>query len=488
MDQNYVSNEDSTYNERGIIADNYRELQAVHLLEQAKNSSPLSKATYDSTLQANLQSVEIALLNLEDLMQRATHDVADLNFDIALRKLSWARGFHRVLVHLSGLPSSLLSNHSPNTPKKVFSINQSPAFQRYFKALQSFDQTFRQVVLDGALDVKNAIATESIDSTTFHLIHLVRICNHDASIWEQNLSYIVIPTNEQNYEDFVMSDAMFKVVHDRNLVGDTFFLQFRGLHQIPEVLCAEMNDRIEEAIIAVRKSHLILAYEHLHIVNMLGYAILPTLPAIFDNLSTFDYHQIRENLGLTSGSHSTSLHYHLFRDLYTQLVQSLESLLITSYPDATNIGAIVYEIDTTRLIDNNSFVLYQYINECLTLRDIIHQWRNWHLHLPRNNLGGNNTKSLTGANDAVAAVRRMRDVADSKDPMHQLLVAKHVRGDRQIPDAVQLNSYFAQDESLDNMLLNLTGEVTQEGFREVQERLGVFANKPPFTPPPKRKV
>jgi hypothetical protein len=52
----------------------------------------------------------------------------------------------------------------------------------------------------------------------------------------------------------------------------------------------------------------------------------------------------------------------------------------------------------------------------------------------------------------------------------------------------ELARYLESKSSLDSHILTAIGEVTQRRFRNVQERLGFFANRCPFTPPPRRKA
>ncbi|MGB0389886.1 MAG: hypothetical protein ACPGWR_34115, partial [Ardenticatenaceae bacterium] len=119
-------------------------------------------------------------------------------------------------------------------------------------------------------------------------------------------------------------------------------------------------------------------------------------------------------------------------------------------------------------------------------RSFINQWRDSHIHLPRNNLGGNYTKSLTGSPDGLSAVRAMRDAGRKRDAMQPLTSA---RGLKEADSShTPLSAYFDSEGSLDQQLLDITGKVTQERFKEVQERLGVFATKCPFQQPPKRTV
>ena len=116
------------------------------------------------------------------------------------------------------------------------------------------------------------------------------------------------------------------------------------------------------------------AQELLNIANAIGDIVLCSLPPMIDSLSTADYHKIRDNLGLTSGSHSVNLHYHLFRDLYGQLAINLEQHLIRIYKDITNIEGIVLHVDSNRYISSEAFLHSRLIDDCLNLQQFLQQF------------------------------------------------------------------------------------------------------------------
>jgi hypothetical protein len=256
------------------------------------------------------------------------------------------------------------------------------------------------------------------------------------------------------YVDFVATEALRDAVEGLRLAGDTYFTQFRGLHQIPEILADHVNDRIEQAIRSVRANDHADAAAQLDAANALMQVVVTCVPAMVDNLTTSDYHRIRENLGVTSGAHSAALHYHLFHDLYLQLATE-----IVKAPD----GALT--------------------ERALQLRALIDCWRMLHMHLPRNNVGGVATKSLAGSPDAVDAVRGMRRSAAAADPLREL-------AGRTNADAREstLRSYLQSEASLDARLLAVTGDTTQNRFTDVQHRSGMYADPPPFVGPPERIV
>jgi hypothetical protein len=174
------------YNERGIIAENYNDLQGLGVLASAKETYPLPKASDESTLRAVYQAAEIALLNLADVVARAAADLERETIGSAVVKVNWAHGFHRVLVRLIMMPHQLGVICDAGSPRGVLRICESPAFSEYVKALSWFDHSVVQCIESGDLQIETILAEWSLDSAEFNLIHLARICNHESTgntIW-----------------------------------------------------------------------------------------------------------------------------------------------------------------------------------------------------------------------------------------------------------------------------------------------------------------
>jgi hypothetical protein len=186
-----------------------------------------------------------------------------------------------------------------------------------------------------------------------------------------------------------------------------------------------------------------------------------------------------------------SLRFHLFTHLYEQLWDEVARYL-TARLRATDSGAALAIEDGLRLVDRTRFddadgwLGHLLVAQCLGLRASILQWREQHLNLPRNNLGGDLTKSLTGSPDAVDAVKHMRDVARARDPMLPLASARGLVSEAPSTSAGPLTRYLESEASLDHHMLTITGQVTQQRFKNVQERLGYFAERSAFAPPPRR--
>jgi tryptophan 2,3-dioxygenase len=478
-------------NERGVIAEQYAQLQAIHILAQARALCPLPRASHESLIQAIFQAAEIALLNLHHLMQRALSDVQAQRFGPLACKLSWARSFHTILLHLSFLPQKLGLVPETAGDGEDISILASPAYQAYAEAVKAFDQQMLATIHKRKISLLHVIGQKSLDDDQMRCIHLLRLCSHETTIWERNLRWVAVAVPVPDYAGFVVSQAMYRAVYDTMLEGDTYYTQFRGVHQIPEILTAEINDHLEMAIVQLRAKDLHRVHEHLRFLNLLSEGVLAALPPIAENLATADYHEIRENLGLTSGSHSTSIHYHLFKDLYEQLWGAFTGFLleVDARPLASeDIQELLRAIDARRFADEQAFLLHLLANEILKLRAFINAWRELHLHFPRNAIGGDHTRSLTGSSDAVQAVKKMRDTAFLRDPVQPLLAARKLDNPARRLPALSLSDYFLSEQSLDQHLLTTTGGITKERFSDVQMRTGVFAGKSAFVPPPKREV
>ncbi|MFI7208352.1 hypothetical protein [Micromonospora aurantiaca (nom. illeg.)] len=448
-------------NHRGVIAEDYHVLQSLGSIDAARAAMVAGPGTDEALLIGLYQSVEIGLHNLVQLLDRAAVHLRDGEVAAAATELHWVRGFHRVLVRLSLAARRVSGGWDAEVPR--WTVDGTPAFAEFRGALGRFDRELTALADRPEVDLGAVIAHRSLDDAWFSVLHCARIANHDARVWSANLSASAHPAPEQPPDRVLVSDSIRHAVFEHQLRGDTYFTQFRALHQIPELLIREINDRVEIAIRRIRTGEIAAAVDALDGAGELFDPIEACLPPLVDNLSTRDYHQIRENLGLTSGSHSVSIRFELFTELYEQLIDA-----IRQYGDAGGADPLARR-------------LHRNVRD---LQVFIFSWRDMHLHLPRNNLGGMETKSLTGARDAVGTVRKMRDNAASNDPL--------ARVDKRLPVPTSLAGplveYLDGPESSDGLLLSVTGKVTQANFRDVQERTNFFAQPCPFSRPQRRVV
>ena len=470
-------------NERGTIAETYEKLQGLHILSKARTNIPLPKASAQSALRAILQAAEITLLNLSDLISRVSEDIEQKGITgSAVVKMSWARDFHGVMIRISMMPQQLGFGYQGSLTR--MSVAESSAYGKYESVLRAFDQSIIKQLTKDNLNIESILGDQSIDSDEFKLLHLIRICNHETEIWDCNFDKICVPEVNLTFNEFVGSACVQEAVYDMVLNGDTYLMQFRGLHQISEILGEEINSRLEEVIQNLRQNYLQQAVEYMYSINILTEGILATLPPMIDNLSTVDYHQIRENLGQTSGSHSFCLHQRLFRDLYEKLWEAMVCRILGDIPRGCieeTIRKAIHQLDRRRFHNVQDWMMYLLVNECLKLRAFIFHWRETHLHLTRNELGGNFTKSLIGSPDAVKKVKYMRNKAQDKDPMRNLAYVRGLLHEEE-PKKTRVSTYINSDTSLDNQVLTATGNVTKKRFIDIQTRSGFFKYQCPFKP------
>ena len=471
-------------NERGIIAQHYHELQSLDLVEAARAARAMERASEESWIRTVLQAAEIGLYNMADVLARAAQDLGASDLDGCATKLSWLRGFHRVLTRLSAATTTYTHWRTASRPDShhLVRVADSPALGEYLVAQRQFDAALRSWWDTSKRPPEAALAAERLPSARFSILHLARIINHEATIWERPLVAVQVPSVSGPYAEFVASPTLREAVHEHELTGDTYFMQFRGLHQIPELIGAEINDLLEGVIVAVRADEAQAASAALMAANLLTSAVDACLPVLVDNLATHDYHEIRENLGLTSGSHSVGIRYHMFTHLYEQLCEEVAAYAQRRRPGADGVPDAVRGVMSAGPGDSGFGGL---MCQVMAFRTFIFTWRDQHIHLPRNNLGGGGTRSLTGSPDAIAVVAGMMEHARATDPAHAFYADPAALGDDR---PGRLATFLQGPDSTDTELMAATGRLTQESFVDVQHRLGFFANRCQFVKPPRRVV
>ena len=96
----------------------------------------------------------------------------------------------------------------PGRSEGVLRISDSPAFQSYLNALHRFDSRVKQCLELGALRLGTALEGWSLDTAEFNFAHLVRISNHESTIWERNLADVHVPTTVPAHEELVVAQGM----------------------------------------------------------------------------------------------------------------------------------------------------------------------------------------------------------------------------------------------------------------------------------------
>jgi hypothetical protein len=455
-------------NRKGIIAETYHDLQALGALEKASSIYKTKNVSTWSVVKAILQGTEIFAQNLNQLLLRIIKDLKNKRISDASIKLAWFKDLNHLIVKLTNTYQLVVNEELKTNPKSILQI---PSIIQLEVSLKKFDTSIKKYVDDNNIALDIFLESEKLNNELYKLLHDYRIIAYELTIWNKSLKALRIPYNTL-YEIFIGLELITKAVNEPRLKGDTFFTQFRCLHQIPEILTVVVNNYIEQAIKDLRSDNLDQMHKHLKTANILFEIAVDSLRPIVENLSHNDYHEIRENLGLTSGSHSVNLHFHLFRDLYGIITSEFMSKF---FLDKKKYMTLISKKYSLKLVEE----------ELLKLRNLVNQWRNLHLHLPRINLGENQTKSLVGAKEAVESAKKMQSVANSKDPLNALA---NLYTNTENNEPSSLVSYIESENSFDTTIGKLLGSITQKRFLNVQNREGVFSQPLIFKNPSKRKV
>lgn len=441
---------------------NYEVLHGLPMLRKARERCQVPPASSTSALRATLQAVELGLFNVADLLYAAAASLSKGELGNASVRLSWVRGFHRLVIHLSGLPWQYTFTESTVsfTPWRPMA---SLGVAEFLAAQKRFDEEFKATISDDKEALTKALSLESLDHPLSAIIHWLRVSNHEAAIWEGSLSRLYVPAVASSYHQFVGAEELRNAVGISKADRSDFLTQFRGLHQIPETLAAEAGDHVEAAIQCLRAGNHHRSIAHLRLVNVFMEAINCAAGILVDHLATADYHAIRDNLqAQTSGLHSVAIHYHLFGDLYSQLISEVCS-------HGTEPSAL------TPLV----------IAQCVQLRMSILGWRDAHFHWPRNHLGSKGTRSLIGS-DGLALTNQFRAKMPQDDQLNALAESHGLSWPATSEEPVE--SWFARPDSIDSYLLDLAGEVARQRFPDVQTRSGPYSQSDQFEPPPRRIV
>ncbi|MEM6347922.1 MAG: hypothetical protein AAF927_28795 [Bacteroidota bacterium] len=454
-------------NAKGVIADSYHELQSLDTIFGARNSRIFTDEdpSIDSAIITLLQAAEIVLNNLNDLTKRAGKDLKENKINKLSSKIKWIKSFNLLLLHITSAIENLSSYNRLLGANNQISVYASPSIHQYKSAYISLEKGFDYWVFDLNNEAKlDQFLYEKKNKKSSQIIKDFRDYSFWTKKWEKNLATIYLNI-DGNYQELVQNQILELGVKKIELSGDTYFKQFRGLHQVPEIVTSEINRLLEITISNIEEDTVNQVPFFLGIALKLSNIVLSSLDPLVDNMTAQDYHKIRENLGLTSGSHSVNIHFHLFRDLYRGLGKVFSKKI--AQPSNSE------ELEVARLL--------------LEFRSFTFAWREKHIQLPRNNLGGGNTKSLIGANDAIRTTRKMYHSAVKDDPLDYLVDHKAFLDNIENLPA-SLSFHINSPDSLDSRLTNALGKITKKKFKEVQDREGKYAEKSTFMPPKRKRI
>ncbi|MFI8353926.1 hypothetical protein [Streptomyces cyaneofuscatus] len=456
-------------NELGAIAPSYDHLHRIDLIAAAKEKFPTEPGSYASTVRAVLQASEVSLLNLARLTGRAREAVGRRDLATAARFLHWSMGFHRLLRGLGSVcqEAQSLYGSTARPGTRLADLAETAGCESYVDELRAFDDEVRcSLLVSDPLTVRATIATAGTDDALYRLLHSIRICSHDATKWESDLSGVPLPL-EGDLNEILCTELLADAVTATELAPTTLHGEFVALHQIPEILTAESNDHLEQAVRDLRSGAFSRAAAHLAVCNAVLGPMVEAQRVMAELLSTGDYHGFRENLGPASGTHSLAIKQHMFKDLFKHFWNDIAKWL-TEDGEGSLEGATL-ALDTDRHADPESWLRHQVLHQAFRLHHTYQEWRHEHLHMPRNCLGSGGTKSMIGVSDGPAAVYKMRDAANAQ---HALSAVHRARGTKLTSrvDGSPLATLLTDPASVDAELMRIVGEATREYFPEVQEQ------------------
>ena len=425
------------------------------------------------------------MLNLIRLTDKASCKLAQNKPESAFLYIRWIRGFHQILRSLGETAVDLQQRHFiepyQESLPSVTGINESGALKQYLNAVRKYDELFESLYFEQQKEaLHTAIGKNSYDDVHYAIIHNMRLNNHDITKWESDLSDISIEAGMPRYAELISSDLLSKAVETAVLEQESYYPEFVALHQIPELLCAEVNDHTEQSIRYLREEKISKAQEQISISTTLMGAVVKSQAVMVDCLATAEYHHLRDNLGPASGTHSLAIRQHMFRDLFISLWKELETWILKS--DAT-VEHTVVEITKKRHDTPEYWQKHQFINSVLAFHQTHQEWRHEHLHMPRNCLGAGGTKSMIGIPDGLDTVLKMRDASNSLPALKSLYKVRNIKLSNRKNEAL-LSNYIHEKDSLDQKIILLTGKITREFFPEVQQKnFCPFRSKHPIRKP-----
>jgi len=405
------------------IAETYDELQAIHLIEQAcEQLHGLSRASELYNVRAALQAHELCIGVLQRLTERADNTRLP-------RLLRWLRVFASIGGHLANVAVWC----SRSVPQSTTAIQFDLLATQSEAALRNADHHLQTLIVAIPMaERRPEFARLAVDYVNARR----SLIGAKWVTWDSSLG--------NNYEEVVRSTLLAAALDNLELSSPTVFLQFRALHQIPEVLVRRTNDCLDEAT-RLLVDDPIASLHNIVVSRLLMTVVVECAQVLADELSLLEYHSIRRNLGVTSGSHSQEIHERLFNHSYPALARALSTIV-----DSTKTG-----------------MKHEQLLAATEVGLLLERWRLEHLRLPRNNLGRGSVRSLIGATEAVDSAQRMGNIARA----HDILWAR---------DTLSLHDPLDDEEPLkqvDETCLQWIAEVTRASFPDVQDRTGIFGKQ-----------
>jgi hypothetical protein len=425
----------------GIVPDTYDRLHGIAFLRAARPESSISDPKTRLYL-ALYQSQTVALYNIAHLFARCSHRLSSREsdrVDVVSHHLRWAFSIAKLTYDLAHSSTSILRD----VPTAVLVSRRCQAQLVALEALGDLDRALTSYIDVNAAAVSDSIEYDYLLSGHSVLAHVFK-----------SISYLLraidstIATSPR--DELLRSDILRDGVRSLDSETDTYLMQFRLLHQIPEILSIEAVSLLEKATLALQKNDIRVATRHVSLVNMCLVHIRNSLWPLIELMYPSEYYHVRQHLGRTSGSSSVELGHNLLRSAYVTFASQ--------------------QINSAKQRRHSRSFSSALSEQVTLLQENIYQWREMHFMLPRNVLGDDVT-SLIGTRNSLQTVLAMKTAFECDDPLRPR--EHNTKSDSHVDDSTTILSCSQADLSLCTM----TGKISKRKFPDVETRSGIFAPK-----------
>lgn len=465
------------YNHVGYVATTYRLVQNIDALTQARESYPIAQPNYTSAIKALFQGVEVALINMAALLNRAADLLQAGKTEEACELVLVFNGFNKSMTQLSRIPGELGGCDCMEQAPLILSIADSANYEPFLLAKMSFDKallgfygmdTLSGCQADSRLGL--VMKYEGLGESISQMQQLVAQGDHDMRVWYNNLLHIEVEAQGTDYHTFVGVQYITEAIQLPSYGDETLMNQFRSFHITPEIFAAEINEHIRFAIDKIQvysqtmQEYLLQeAYEHLTCANTLFPCIQKCFDALAEGLSYAQYQKFRGNFGATSASESKAIAKDLLKMLPARLgcevVQALTGIVTNPrHPKATHDASV--GLLKTALNGQHKWLWRMVSQECVKVYSHVMEWYDGHFKLPILQVGS--SPSLAGAKDAIQHNFNLQNRVREHNPLNPLVEARHLSVSLNADTATNsLTAYINSEASFFSVRANTIGAVNR---------------------------
>lgn len=429
---------DLPQDQEGPIADTYERLQSISFLRAASLPDEISDPD-TRVYVALLQARELAFFNIASLFRDVSADILKTaQLDLASNHLRWIYDITRLACDITNAAATL----GQSTDEVNGQTDGGGAGAELNAAIREFNDVSMTY-----LSSHEHAADQSIEGR--YLLDGASVFIHTTKNIFQLLEAIfdlpLAPVGGENLNSHILRAA----VHAINTKSPTYMMQFRLLHQIPEILSFEAARLLESAAGRVSKKAFGDAAADLSLANVCLNQVVSSLHPLVELMYPSEYYKFRAHLGQTSGSHSNDLAKTVLRQAYLSLAERYVDLKLPSKPKRGSFERILSD-------------------EMIAVHRNISMWRAVHIMLPRSILGSQAT-SLIGSRNAEQIVREMKNSFEARDSVLKEQQRKQPADAGNRPNETQA--------AIGHALRIMTGAVTRRRFPDVETRAGTFSPK-----------